>query len=320
MRHAVFLGDRRIEIQQGPEPSAGEGEILLDVLGCALCGSDLRVWKQGWPVTPGHEIVGRIASGPRQGERALVYIPVYCGHCDDCARGDTHLCMTHASLVGWQRNGGYAERLSVPARCLIPVPDDVDTGLAPLLLDVVGTPAHALRLAHRVKPSGSVAVLGAGPIGLGAILAAQNMGHEKTFLSEPGERRRMAGLGLGAEALDPGRRYDIVLESSGSDAGRQQALEITAAHGVCVFLGESARWDIEETRSIRRKDFFIARSFYFPLNEVADNLAILRRDAKRYASLVDETGPLDALPELFDRFGRGETLKPICMPTERRRA
>lgn len=318
MRHAVFLGEQRIEIRQGTEPSAGEGEVLLDVLGCALCGSDLRVWKQGWPVTPGHEIVGRVASGPRRGQRALVYIPVFCGRCDDCARGDTHLCLTHASLVGWQRDGGYAERLSVPEQCLIPIPDDVDAKTAPLLLDVVGTPAHALRLAHRVTPSGSVAVLGAGPIGLGAILAAQNMGHEQVYVSEPGECRRMAALGLGAETLDPARRYDIVLESSGSDAGRQQALEITAAHGVCVFLGESARWDIEETRAIRRKDFFIARSFYFPLNEVADNLAIFRRDMKRYASLVDEVGPLDALPAMFDRFGRGETLKPICVPARPR--
>lgn len=314
MRHAVFLGDRRIEIREGPEPRLAEGEIMLDVLGCALCGSDLRVWKQGWPVTPGHEIVGQVASGPRRGERALVYIPVFCGHCEECARGDTHLCLTHASLVGWQRDGGYAERVNVPERCLIPVPDDVATELAPLLLDVVGTPAHALRLAHRVRPSGSVAVIGAGPIGLGAILAAQNMGHERVFVSEPGERRRMAALSLGSDPLDPARRYDIVLESSGSDVGRQQALEITAANGVCVFLGESARWDIEETRSIRRKDFFIARSFYFPLGEVADNLAILRRDAKRYLSLVDEVGSLDALPGMFDRFGQGATLKPICAP------
>jgi threonine dehydrogenase-like Zn-dependent dehydrogenase len=314
MRRAVFAGDRRIEIADGPEPVVAEGEALVDVLGCALCGSDLRVWKQGWPVTPGHEIVGRVASGLRRGERALVYIPVFCGTCDDCRNGDTQLCLTHASLVGWQRDGGYAERLAVPAQCLIPVPDDVETRLAPLLLDVVGTPAHALRLAHRVRPTGSVAVIGAGPIGLGAILAAQNMGHDVVFVSEPGATRRNAALGFGAAPLDPARRYDIVLESSGSDPGRQQALEITASHGVCVFLGESARWDIEETRTIRRKDFFMARSFYFPLSEVADNLAILRQDAHRYATLVDEVGPLDHLAAMFDRFAAGATLKPLCTP------
>jgi len=315
MRRAVFTGNRAIAIMHGPEPAPAPGEALVDVLGCALCGSDLRVWKQGWPVTPGHEIVGRVASGPRRGERVLAYIPVFCGRCDDCARGDTHLCLTHASLIGWQRDGGYAERLAVPEQCLIPVPDDLATEVAPLLLDVVGTPAHALRLARRVAPKGSVAVIGAGPIGLGAILAAQNIGYDAVFVSEPSATRHTAALGFGAEPIDPARRYDIVLESSGSDAGRQQALEITAAHGCCVFLGESPRWDIEETRAIRRKDFFIARSFYFPLSEVAENLAFLERDIARYASLVDETGPLEALPDLFDRFGRGETLKPICMPT-----
>jgi threonine dehydrogenase-like Zn-dependent dehydrogenase len=314
MRHAVFTGDRRVEIREGREPQALAGEVIVEVLGCALCGSDLRVWKEGWPVTPGHEIVGRVASGSRRGERVLVYIPVFCGHCDDCRRGDTQLCLTHASLVGWQRDGGYAERLAVPEQCLIAAPDDIETEIAPLLLDVVGTPAHGLRLAHRVAPTGAVAVIGAGPIGLGGVLAAQNMGHDEVFVSEPGERRMRAALGFGAKRLDPGRRYDIVLETSGSQAGRQQALEIAAAHGICVFLGESARWDIEETRSIRRKDFFMARSFYFPLSEISGNIAMLRGDRKRYASLVDETGPLQELGLLFDRFAAGQTLKPLCRP------
>ena len=235
MRHAVFTGGGAIEIKTGREPLPGAGEVLVDVLGCALCGSDLRVWRQGWPVTPGHEIVGRVASGARKGERALVYIPVFCGVCEDCARGDTHLCLTHASLVGWQRDGGYAERGAVPERCLIPVPDDIETTVAPLLLDVVGTPAHALRLAQRVVTGGDVAVLGAGPIGLGAVLCAQAMGYANVFCGEPRERRRAAALALGARALDSGRRYGTVIESSGTDAGRQQALELTAAHGVCVF-------------------------------------------------------------------------------------
>ena len=314
MRHAVFTGGGAIEIKTGREPLPGAGEVLVDVLGCALCGSDLRVWRQGWPVTPGHEIVGRVASGPRKGERALVYIPVFCGTCEDCARGDTHLCLTHASLMGWQRDGGYAELVAVPERCLIPVPDDIETNVAPLLLDVVGTPAHALRLAQRVVTGGDVAVLGAGPIGLGAALCAQDMGYRDVFCGEPRERRQAAALALGARALDPGRRYATVIESSGTDAGRQQALELTAAHGVCVFLGESARWDIEETRGVRRKDFFIARSFYFPLREFPENLAVLRRGKEKYAGLVDETGPLDDLAGLFDRFAEGQTLKPLCVP------
>jgi threonine dehydrogenase-like Zn-dependent dehydrogenase len=315
MHHAVFTGDRQIEIRQGQEPVAAPGEVIVDVLGCALCGSDLRVWRDGWPVTPGHEIIGRVASGHRRGERVLVYIPVFCGTCDDCRRDDTHLCLTHGSLIGWQRNGGYAERLAVPEQSLIPVPDDIETRVAPLLLDVVGTPAHGLRLAHRVTPKGSIAIIGAGPIGLGALLAAQNAGHRDVFVTEPGERRLSTALGLGAALLDPQHRYDIVLESSGTNAGRQQALEITAAHGVYVFLGESPRWDIEETRAIRRKDFFIARSFYFPLWEVTDNLAILRADKTRYAALVDETAPLAGLAGLFERFSAGQTLKPLCLPS-----
>ena len=185
MRHARFTGERRIEIVSGAEPSPAAGEARLRVLGCALCGSDMRVWRQGWPVTPGHEIVGVVEEPGHalEGRRVVVYIPVFCGRCPECRRGDTHLCTTHASLVGWQRDGGYAERLAVPSQCLLPVPDDIETALAPLLLDVIGTPAHAIRLARRVAPSGRVAVLGAG--------ADRPRGHRGG--PEPRLRRRRRG-------------------------------------------------------------------------------------------------------------------------------
>ncbi|HEX2493628.1 MAG TPA: alcohol dehydrogenase catalytic domain-containing protein [Steroidobacter sp.] len=299
-----------------PEPGAGEARVR--VLGCALCGSDMRVWRNGWPITPGHEIVGVVEHPGHalDGQRIVVYIPVFCRRCDDCARGDTHLCVTNSSLVGWQRDGGYAEYLLVPDQCLVPIPDDIETELAPLLLDVIGTPAHGIRLAKRIIQAGDVAVIGAGPIGLGGIVAAQNLGFDNVYVAEPQEPRLAAARTIGAKALpeNNARRYPLVLETSGSNAGRQRALELIAAHGVCVFLGESDRWDVEETRAIRRKDFFILRSFYFPLSEFADNLAMLRADEERYRYFVDELAPLDDLQRLSEAFSAGKLIKPQVAP------
>jgi threonine dehydrogenase-like Zn-dependent dehydrogenase len=319
MRHAAFVGQRRIEIRQGAPLQDRPGETRVRVLGCALCGSDMRVWRQGWPVTPGHEIVGIVdrPGDPKHGKRVVVYIPVFCGRCEDCARGDTHLCTTHASLIGWQRDGGYAEWLVAPDQCLLPVPDDIETELAPLLLDVIGTTAHAIRLARRALASGDVAVIGAGPIGLGGILTAQHLGFNDVYVAEPQERRRATALRLGASVLPDSAapRYPLVLETSGTNAGRQRALELTAAHGVCVFLGESDRWDIEETKTIRRKDFFVLRSFYFPVGEFEANLAILRADKERYRAFVDERAPLDELQRLFEAFAAGALIKPQVAPS-----
>ena len=79
---------------------------------------------------------------------------------------------------------------------------------------------------------------------------------------------------------------------------------------MCVFLGESDAWTIEETRPLRRKDFFIARSFYFPMREFEANLALLRAGRERYERLVDARVSLAGLEKLFGEFSRGERLKP----------
>lgn len=315
MQHAKFNGEGRIEIADSPWPVAPPGEALLRVLACSLCGSDLRPLRNGWPVTPGHEIVGRVDQPGHalHGRRCLVYIPVWCGHCGACADGQTQLCENATDLVGWQRPGGYAQALAVPDPCLLPVPDDVPTHLAPLLLDTIGTAAHGVRLSQSLVPAGRALILGAGPIGLGALLVLRQFGYGPVDVFDPNAfRRGVAGElgGVPLEAVDPKTRWPLVLECSGKDAARQAALEAVAARGVVMQLGEADAWHVTETKAIRRKDFYYVRSFYFPIGEYEQNLALLRADRARYERLVDARVPLDGLQELFGQFARGERLKP----------
>jgi threonine dehydrogenase-like Zn-dependent dehydrogenase len=321
MQHAIFRGQGHIDIAAGPEPSAGPGEVLLRVLACALCGSDLRPLRNGWPVTPGHEVVGRVDQPGHalHGQRCLVYIPVWCGRCPSCLGGDTHLCDHATELVGWQRHGGYADALLVPTQCLLPVPDDVPTHLAPLLLDTIGTAAHGVRLSQALVPAGRVLVLGAGPIGLGALLVLQHFGYGPIDVLDPNDFRRGVAAELGGRpvTLPDAQRYPLVLECSGKDAARQTALEVVAARGVVVQLGEADAWQVTETKAIRRKDFYYVRSFYFPVAEYALNIELLRADRARYERLVDARVPLDGLQDLFAQFARGERLKPqLSLVTE----
>ena len=315
MRQARFTGAGNIDITESASPTVAAGEVLLQVLACSLCGSDLRPLRNGWPVTPGHEIVGRVDQpGHRlHGQRCLVYIPVWCGHCEQCRGGHTHLCENATDLVGWQRAGGYAEALAVPDQCLMPVPDDVPTHLAPLLLDTIGTAAHGIRLSQALVPAGRALVLGAGPIGLGALLVLQQFGYGPVAVFDPNDYRRGVAGELGAvtlDAVDQRQRYPLVLECSGKDAARQAALEAVAARGVVIQLGEADGWQVNETKAIRRKDFYYVRSFYFPLSEYPSNIELLRSRRDRYERLVDARVPLDGLQDLFTQFARGERLKP----------
>lgn len=317
MKAAIFHGEGRITVEERATPVPKPDELRVRVRSCALCGSELRQWRQGWPVTPGHEIFGTIdAPGhARHGERVVIYIPVFCGACDDCREGRTQLCSNSRDLVGWQRDGGYADYLVAPERCLLPVPDDIGDHLAPLLLDTIGTTAHGVRLAKRIVTDGRALVLGAGPIGLGAILVLRSMGFGPVDVFDPVAYRAAFAQSLGARVTTPEAamtgRYRVVIEASGKDAGRQLALEAVGSEGAIVQIGESEGWNLKETRSIRLKDFFLIRSFYFPQHEYAANIEILRAHRDAFSRLVDDRVALDGLENLFAQFARGERLKPV---------
>ena len=106
----------------------------------------------------------------------------------------------------------------------------------------------------------------------------------------------------------------MVVEATGKDAARQVAFEAVGAEGVILQLGESDAWSLTETRSIRLKDFFLLRSFYFPIGDHAANIELFRADRADYARLVDDRAGLDGLGPLFAAFARGERLKPILVP------
>jgi propanol-preferring alcohol dehydrogenase len=322
VRAIHFPGAQRVELVNRPWPAPAPGEVLMRVRRTALCGSDGKLWSRGAALTPGHEIFGTVdqPEHPMHGRRCCVFIPVHCGHCASCLRGDTHLCLTESVLVGWNRNGGYAEALSVPEQCLLPVPDDIDDDLAPLLLDTIGTAAHGLRtVAPLVPPAESdLLILGAGPVGLGGLVAAQELGYRRIWVSDPRAGRLALAQALGAQVHPVGdlaRRFHLVVESSGAHAARNQGLQIVWPRGVVLLLGENdAPWTIDESKPIRRKDFYMVRSFYFPKSDLEANLALLRSRRDDYRRFVDLRFGLDAFAEVFPRFAAGELVKPLLAP------
>jgi threonine dehydrogenase-like Zn-dependent dehydrogenase len=320
MKAAVFHGNKRVTIEDVQVPVAASGEVLLKVARTALCGSDTKLWIKGASYTPGHEIFGVIQQPghPMHGRRCLVYIPVYCGHCESCARGDTQMCLNESVLVGWNRPGGYAEYLTVPERCLLPVPDDIEDDVAPLLLDTIGTAAHGIRFVRSLVPpsdTGPVLITGAGPVGMGALVALQNMGYEQIYVSDPKEERLRLAESFGARRCavdDDTRRFKLIVECSGAHAARSRGMEIVAPRGVLILIGENDQpWPVQENKAIRRKDFYMVRTFYFPIADFALNVELLRKEKSRYRRLVDAQFGLDRLPEMFGRFVAGELVKPL---------
>jgi threonine dehydrogenase-like Zn-dependent dehydrogenase len=320
MQGAVFHGNDRITIERVAIPEVASGEVLVKVSRTALCGSDFKLWHKGAEFTAGHEIFGVVEQPghPMHGRRCAIYIPLHCGQCAACRRGDTQMCLDVSSLIGWNRPGGYAEYVPVPENCLLPVPDDIEDSLAPLLLDTIGTSAHAVRFAGRIVPpseAGPVLVMGAGPVGLGVVLALKSHGYDDVYVADPNAARLAIAQSFGAKAHpvgDTSQRFALIVECSGAHAARNLGIELVLPRGALVLVGENAApWVIEEGKVFRRKDFYMIRTFYFPIGDFAPNVELLRRYKDEYRVLVDAEFGLSGLPENFARFARGELIKPV---------
>ncbi|MHB8620438.1 MAG: alcohol dehydrogenase catalytic domain-containing protein [Chloroflexota bacterium] len=330
MRHAVFLGGGRIMVETAERPTPGPEEVLLRVHFTALCGSDNRLYYRGAKVTPGHEIVGVVeeagaGAAVSLGCRAAVYIPRFCGQCRFCLAGETNRCDRLEGLIGWgDVPGGFAEYVAVPARNLLALPPDIGDDLGVLLLDTIGTTAHGIRLCQQALSSAArsdrAAVVGCGPLGLGALLVLQAMGWGMVGAIDPADRRRDFAVELGGHAFDPADQRlagtcAVVVEASGKPAARAVAMSLAEAGGAVLLLGESDDpWTITPSVALRRRDCAYVRSFYFPIGDLAENLELLRSRRARFQRLLGPIVPLNHLSETYADFIAGKTIKPLITP------
>jgi threonine dehydrogenase-like Zn-dependent dehydrogenase len=163
--------------------------------------------------------------------------------------------------------------------------------------------------------SGPVLVTGAGPVGLGVVLALKSFGYDDISVADPNAARLDIARSFGARAHpvgDASQRFALIVECSGAHAARNLGIEVVLPHGALVLVGENAApWTIAEGPVFRRKDFYMIRTFYFPIKDFAPNIELLRRYREAYRVLVDGEFGLSTLPENFARFAKGELIKPV---------
>ena len=210
----IATGPLRLTERAVPEP--GPGELLVRVLACGVCRTDLHLAEGDLPprapdITPGHEVVGEVvATGPgstrfRPGDRVgAAWLAGTDGTCEYCRRGSENLCPASV-YTGWDINGGYAEYLTVSAAYAHPLPDGFsDTELAPLLCaGIIGY--RALRRAH-IPPGGSLGIWGfGGSAHLAAQVAIAQGAAVHVFTRAPAARELALSLGAvsAQDSYDP---------------------------------------------------------------------------------------------------------------------
>jgi threonine dehydrogenase-like Zn-dependent dehydrogenase len=212
-----------------PEPE-GEG-VIVHVRAAGICGSDINALAYGpSPVTPGHEFGGVLGDGTR----VAVSPNRSCGACAPCGRGDSHLCVRAISLLhGIGIDGGMAERVLVDPANLLPLPANLpDEALA--LVEPISIAVHGLHRASAAEGMRAL-VVGAGSIGLGAVLAAGWMGVDVDVAARHPHQRDAADA-LGGR-LSVGDEYDLVIDTVGSQAALDESLQRARAGGTVLALG-----------------------------------------------------------------------------------
>ena len=133
-------------------------------------------------------------------------------------------------------------------------------------------------------------VTGAGPVGLGVILAPGcRLRRRACFRSQCGTSQDSTKPGCEYHPVgETGKRFALIVECSGAHAARNLGVEVVLPRGALVLVGENAApWTVEEGKVFRRKDFFMIRTFYFPIDDFEPNIALFRRYKDEYRVLVD---------------------------------
>jgi 2-desacetyl-2-hydroxyethyl bacteriochlorophyllide A dehydrogenase len=256
MRAAVWTGPDRVELRQVPVPQVPEGWALVKVAYNGVCGTDLSILhgkhpRAQAPLVMGHEMSGWVeragVGGPAAGTLVTAEPLISCGACRACREGSGHVCR-RLGLYGIDAPGGMAEYVALPPEVLHAVPDGVDPRTA-ALAEPLAVAVHAVALSG-MQRGDTVAVYGAGPIGVLTALIALHEGAGRVVVTEPSPSRREVAAGLGltvvpegstmAEVLAPltdGEGADTTFDSAAHPSVAAELTAVTRVLGRIVVVG-----------------------------------------------------------------------------------
>lgn len=264
MKTAQLVGPRDIRLIDVPAEQPGPGEVLLNVTAVGVCGSDLHTylhWQIGdtvpeTPIIMGHEAAGVVAAvGPgvtmlTVGQRVAIDPAIPCLVCERCLEGDPNLCLNLQFIGLWPCQGALCEQMVHPARCCVPLPDDIsDIGGA--LLEPLGVALHAIGLA-KIKVGDDVAITGCGAIGLMLIRLARLAGAAHIYASDKYQWRLDLAREYGADVVidaskssivevvksgTNGRGVDVAIESAWAAETASECADVARNGGRLVIVG-----------------------------------------------------------------------------------
>ncbi len=324
-------GPADLRVEQLPQPGLpGSDQILLRVTAVGICGSDLHSYKDGrigntvleGPLTLGHEFAGVVEAVGEDnmggdfkplspGMRVAVDPAQPCWRCEMCEQGHPNLCHNLHFCSSYPDHGSLCQWMHVPARTCFSVPDSIDDAGA-ALLEPLGIAIHAVDLA-KIKVANSVAILGAGCIGLSILQLVKLSGAQPVFVTDKFPWRlaaaeRYGAIPINCDEVDPvaavleatnGQGVDVAIEAAWADHSVQQAAAMAGYGGRMVIVGISEEDRLVLTHSmVRRKGLTIQLARRMK-HTYPRSIRLVDSGAVDFDSMISHRFPLEQTPEAF---------------------
>jgi L-iditol 2-dehydrogenase len=321
--------DLRVEQVSHPGPP-GPDEVLLQVKAVGICGSDLHTYKEGRigdavvksPMIIGHEfaaVVEAVGAQARDGHnqplspgmRVAVDPAHPCWRCEMCEAGHPNLCLNLHFCSTYPDDGCLSQWMHMPARSCFPIPNTVDDA-AGALLEPLGIAIHTIDLA-RLRVANSVAILGAGCIGLTILQLARLSGANPIFVSDKFPWRlelaqEYGAIPINCDQIDPakevmqatgGRGVDVVIEAAWADHSVQQAADMLSMGGRMVIAGISENDELTLKHSTVRRKGATIRLVRRMKHTYPRAIALAQSGMVDLHTMVSHRFPLEKTPAAF---------------------
>jgi len=343
MKAAVLYKAKDIRLEEIEKPEPGSGEALIKVNSVGICGSDVHYYKYGGistriinkPHILGHEVSGIIEAvgendrGLKKGMAVGVDPIVTCGECEPCIKGEYNLCKNIKFCGSPPYHGGMREYMTYPIKNLFPIPDNISIEEG-VLLETISVCVHSIDESN-INLADSVAIFGAGNIGLSILQLAKLSGAFDVYVVDPLDYRLKIARDLGAtDVINPniedpvekiiqltnGRGVDVGFEAAGVPETPQQTINSIKRGGTFAFVGIIANSIIQWDTEITRKNGIKIKVIHKSRHSYERTIQLIKKEKFIVKPYITHRFPLEKADEAFKTVENYEdnVLKAVIKP------
>ena len=350
MKGVVFVGDRKLELRDFPDPTPGPRDVVIEIKASGMCGSDLHVYRASFkpgdsssgfkrgaePVIAGHEpcgVVVAVGTGvtpkeARSGQRVMDHHYSGCGGCKHCRSGWAQMCLEGATVFGANGNGAHARYMKVPVDTLVPLPDALSFETGAAISCGTGTAYGALKRLN-LQGGETVAIFGQGPVGLSATQLAAAMGARVIALDVSPDRCKLAREFGAHDVIDArsnnpveairelthGEGAHKTLDTSGAGEARAAAVRAARSWGTACYVGERGQVTLDVSPDLLRRQITLIGSWTFSRQGQADCAEFMADHNIAVDKLFTHRWRLDQAEEAYRLFDTQTTGKGVILPS-----